>query len=34
MITIHVYINGEFMMSYWADGLMVSTPTGSTGYSP
>jgi NAD+ kinase len=33
MITIHVYINGEFMMSYWADGLMVSTPTGSTGYS-
>ncbi|MFN0276257.1 MAG: NAD kinase [Chitinophagales bacterium] len=33
MITIHVYINGEFMMSYWADGLIVSTPTGSTGYS-
>lgn len=33
MITIHVYVNGEFMMSYWADGLIVATPTGSTGYS-
>ena len=33
MITIHTYINGEFLNSYWADGLIVSSPTGSTGYS-
>ncbi|MDX1478228.1 MAG: NAD kinase [Saprospiraceae bacterium] len=33
MITIHTYINGDFLTSYWADGLIVSTPTGSTGYS-
>ncbi len=33
MITVHVYINGEFLNSYWADGLLVSTPTGSTAYS-
>lgn len=33
MIIIHAYINGEFLNSYWADGLMVATSTGSTGYS-
>jgi NAD+ kinase len=33
MITIHSYVNGEFLNSYWADGIIVATPTGSTGYS-
>ncbi len=33
MITIHVYINGAHLGSYWADGIIIATPTGSTGYS-
>ncbi|MFN3951387.1 MAG: NAD kinase [Thermaurantimonas sp.] len=33
MITIHTWIDDQFLASYWADGLIVSTPTGSTGYN-
>lgn len=33
MIMIHAYLNGAFLNTYWADGLIVATPTGSTGYS-
>lgn len=33
MIVIHTYVNGEFLNSYWSDGIIVCTPTGSTGYN-
>lgn len=33
LLTIHVYIDDKFLNTYWGDGLIVSTPTGSTAYS-
>jgi len=33
MITVEAYVDGEYLNSYWTDGLIIATPTGSTGYS-
>lgn len=33
MITISTHVNGQYLNTYWADGIIVATPTGSTGYS-
>ncbi|MBM3436338.1 MAG: hypothetical protein FJY07_09015 [Bacteroidetes bacterium] len=33
MLKIQAYVDGEFLNSYWADGLLIATPTGSTAYS-
>ncbi|WP_111309418.1 NAD kinase [Confluentibacter sediminis] len=33
MISVETYLNGEYLTSYWSDGLIVASPTGSTGYS-
>ncbi len=33
MIGVETYLNGEYLTNYWCDGLIIATPTGSTGYS-
>jgi len=33
MVVVHAFLNDQFLNSYWSDGLVISTPTGSTGYS-
>jgi NAD+ kinase len=33
MIVVKAYLNGEYLNAYWADGLIIATATGSTGYN-
>lgn len=33
MVTVNVHVNNQYLNSYWSDGLIVATPTGSTAYS-
>lgn len=33
MIVVHTYVDDQYLNSYWSDGLIIATPTGSTGYS-